>query len=195
MYSHEPLGDDFDDLLVNFVDAETALDEHDAAWFATGNLPVFFPDPLEKFALFQLEAVLVFSGLSDGALVTASCATKARMQRRKKQDSEVWPEIAADEAVQREDAFGSELTSAALVSLSGVGEAIAKDDPAGGQCGLDHLGNSLGAISEHQSHFGHWSKGRRSGVEQQGANAIAGCCSAGLSGDDRIEAASLHPCS
>ena len=77
MRRNQPLRDCFDDLLVHFIDGEVPLDEHDAICVARGDLAVFFPDAFEEFALLQLEAVFVFTGLSSRALVAIACAGEA----------------------------------------------------------------------------------------------------------------------
>ena len=65
----------------------------------------------------------------------------------------------------------------ALVGLGGVGEAVAEDDGAGGEGGLDDLGDGLGAVGEHQGHLGERGDGAEggfgAGVEEDGADAVA----------------------
>ena len=67
--------------------------------------------------------------------------------------------IAADEPVKVEHGGGAEFAASALVGLGGVGEAIAEDDPARGEGGLNDFGDGLGAVGEHERHFGHRSQG------------------------------------
>ena len=55
----DAFGDGFDDLLVDFVDAEVALDEDDAVGFAGGDFAVLLPDAAEEGVVLLLEAVLV----------------------------------------------------------------------------------------------------------------------------------------
>ena len=57
----EAHGDGFDHLLVDFVDAEVAFDDHHALRFAGGDLAVFLPNAAVKFVFFALEAAFVFS--------------------------------------------------------------------------------------------------------------------------------------
>ncbi len=47
---HQAFGDGFNDLLVDFIDAEVPFDEHDAIWLAGCDFAVFLPDTFEKFA-------------------------------------------------------------------------------------------------------------------------------------------------
>ena len=91
---------------------------------------------------------------------------------------------AADETVEVEDDFRAELTPAALIGFGGVGEAVAEDDLAGVEGGLNHLGDGLRAVGEHQGHLGHGGQGAGAGVEQNFANAVAGwqCRRAGEAG-------------
>jgi len=90
----------------------------------------------------------------------------------------------------------AKLTSAALVGLSGIGEAVADHDLSLIECRLNHFGNGLRAVGKHQCHFGH---GRQAGlprIEHQGADAVTGFSSAGLACDDRVLVwnALLEPC-
>jgi len=57
--------------------------------------------------------------------------------------------------VEFEDALRAELAAAALVGFSGVSEAVAEDDFAGIEGGLDNLGDGLGAVGKHEGHFSH----------------------------------------
>ena len=43
---------------------------------------------------------------------------------------------------------------------------------------------ALGAVGEHHGQFGARSEAGRFGIQQEGADAVAGGCSAGLAGDD-----------
>ena len=60
----DALGDGLDDLLVDFVDGEVALDEDDAVGLAGGDFAVLFPDAAEEGVLLRLEAVFVAAGFS-----------------------------------------------------------------------------------------------------------------------------------
>ena len=69
---------------------------------------------------------------------------------------------------------GAELAAAALVGLGGVGEAVAEDDLAGVEGGLDDFGDGLGAVGKHEGHLGHGGEAGGAGVEQDLADAVAG---------------------
>ena len=77
------------------------------------------------------------------------------------------------------------MAATALVGFGGVGKAVAEDDLACFQGWVNHLGNGLGAVGEHQGHLGHGGEGRGAGVEEQGADAVAGGGSAGLTGQNQ----------
>ena len=56
------------------------------------------------------------------------------------------------------------LAAAALIGLGGVGVAIAEDDGASGEGGEDDLGDGLGAVGEHEGHFGGGGDGADGGL-------------------------------
>ena len=72
--SENPLGDGFDDLLVDFVDGEVAFDQDDALGLAGGDLAVFLPDAAIESVLLGLEAVFVAAGFGFDAVVAAARA-------------------------------------------------------------------------------------------------------------------------
>ena len=86
------------------------------------------------------------------------------------------------------------MAASALVGLGGVGKAVADDDPAGVESRLNDLGDGLRAVGEHQRHLGHGRQGAGAGVEQNLADAVAGCGAAGLAEQDRFLAAPCEPC-
>ena len=89
---------------------------------------------------------------------------------------------------------GAQLAAAALVGLGRVGKAVAEDDLPGLQSGLDHLGDGLGAVGEHQRHLGHRRQTRGARVQHQRADAVAGRRAARLAGHQGGMAALLQPC-
>ena len=105
-------------------------------------------------------------------MVAAAGAGERGFERRQQQQGEVGLQVVADGGVHGEDALAAELAAGALVGLGGVGEAVAEDDGAGGECGLDDLGDGLGAVGEHERHFGERGDGAERGfgarVEQDG---------------------------
>ena len=66
---YEALGDGFDDLLVDLVDAEIAFDEDDAVWLAGGDFAIFLPGAAVEGFLLLFEAVFVAARLLISALV------------------------------------------------------------------------------------------------------------------------------
>ena len=49
---------------------------------------------------------------------------------------------------------------------------------------MDDFGDGLGAVGEHEGHFGHGIEGGGAGIEDQGADAVAGFSAAGLACQD-----------
>jgi len=87
----------------------------------------------------------------------------------------------------------TEFAAATLVGLGGVGEAVAENDFARVESGLNDLGDSLGAVGEHERHLGGGSKVGIAGVEQDLADAVAGGGSPRLAGYQRGVAAPVQP--
>ena len=71
---HDALGDGFEDLLVDLVDREVALDEDDAVRLARGDGAVLLPDAAEEGIFLRLEAVFAGAGFSLDAIVAAARA-------------------------------------------------------------------------------------------------------------------------
>jgi hypothetical protein len=78
------------------------------------------------------------------------------------------------------------LAAASLVGFGRIGEAIAEDDFAGVEGGLDDFGDGLGAVGEHEGHFCHGREAGGAGVEDEGADAVAGDGAAGLAEENYI---------
>ena len=158
--------------------------------FAGGDLVVLLPDTAEEGVLLLLEAVFVWCrSWASRRVVAAAGALQAAFERGQQQEGEVGLHVAADEPVEIEHHLGAELAAAALIGLSGVGEAVAEHDLARVESRLDDLGDGLGAVGEHEGHLGHGRDGVRAGVEQQFADAVAGCGAAGLAGEHGFMAA------
>jgi hypothetical protein len=174
------------DGFVDFFDGEVAFDEDDAGGFAGGDLTVLFPDAAVEGVLFSFKAAFVETVLRGDALVAPAGAGQAGFETGEQQEGEVGLEVGAEEAVQLEDGRGAELTASALVGLGGVGEAVAEDDFAGVEGGLDHFGDGLGAVGEHEGHFSHGGEAGGARIEHEGADAVAEGRAAGLAGDDYI---------
>ena len=181
------LGDGFDDLLVDLVDGEVALDEDDAVGLAGGDLAVLFPDAAEEGVLLGFKAVFVAAGFGFDAVVAAARAGQRRFEAGEKQKGEVGLKSAADEAMEIEHNLRAEFAAAALVGFSRIGEAVADDDLARVEGRLDDFGDGLRAIGKHESHLGHGIEATRTGVEQDFANAIADGGAAGLAEQDGLD--------
>lgn len=153
--SDEALGDGLGDLLMDFVDGEIAFNEDNALRLAHGNLAVLVPDALIEGFLLLLEAVFVVTCLSGYAVITPAGSLQADGKGRQEEQGEVWLQIAADEPVQVEDDLGAELATSTLIGLSGVREAVTKDELACGQGWIDNFGDGLCTVGEHEGHFGH----------------------------------------
>src|SRR6202011_4846256 len=111
-----------------------------------------------------LEAVLVGSVGVDVPGVAAAGAVEGGVDGGEEQQGEVGLECSADGVVEGENLLAAELAASALVGLGGVGETIAEDDVAGGQCGLDDLGDGLGTVGEHQGELGDGGDGAEGGL-------------------------------
>ena len=137
---------------------------------------------------FAFEAIFVGAGLAEVLAVAAAGAAEGGGEGREEEQGEVGLEVSAEGAVEVEDRSGAELAAAALVGLRGVGEAIAEDDVAAVEGGLDDLGDGLGAVGEHEGELGEGVDGAEGliggGGDEKGADAIAEGGSAGLAGGD-----------
>ncbi len=140
---------------MDLVDGEIAFNEDDTLGFAGGYLAVFFPHAAVEAVLLSFEAVFVAAGFRFHAVVAAARAGERRLKSGQEQKREVGLESAANQAVEIENDLGAELAAAALVGLSRIGEAVADNDLAGVEGGLDDLGDGLRTIAEHEGHLGH----------------------------------------
>ena len=164
---------------------EVAFDEDDAVGFAGGDFAVLFPDAAVEGVLLLLEAVFVVAGLGFVAGVAAAGAGEARLRSEgRSRRVRSGCRLPQTRRCRSSTSCGAEFAAAALVGLGGVGEAVAEDDFAGVEGGLNDFGDGLGAVGEHEGHLGHGSEGGGAGVEQDRADAVAGGGSAGLAGDD-----------
>src|SRR6266404_4195915 len=91
--------------------------------------------------------------------------------------------------------FRSQLATAALISLSGVGETIAQNDSPFRQRRQDHFMNMLCARSEHQRHLSERRQAGSRRMQQNLANLFAGRCAARLASDDDRNAAGTQSAS
>ena len=172
--------DEFADAQCDGIDGEldaVVADGDDAVGFAGGDLLVGGVDAAVEVVGLALEAVLV------GALLwtwrwlrrraRASEASSGGSSRRVRSG---W-RLSQTAACMARMRSAAECAAGALVGLGGVGEAVAEDDGAGGEGGLDDLGDGLGAVGEHEGHLGERGDGAESGfgagVEQDGADAVA----------------------
>lgn len=73
----EAFGNGFDNLLMNLVEGEVALDEDYALGFTCGNLAVLEPDAAIEGFLLLLEAAFVLAGLRSSALIAMTGAVEA----------------------------------------------------------------------------------------------------------------------
>jgi hypothetical protein len=89
------------------------------------------------------------------------------------------------------------LAARSLIGFGGVGVAVAEDDGAGGEGGLDDLGDGLGAVGEHEGHLSQRTDGAEgglgAGVEEYGAETVAERGGAGLAQADDGAAGGSEP--
>ena len=140
----ELFGHGFDNLLVNLVDGEVAADADDTIGLARGDFTVLFPDAAVEGVGFLLEAVFVGAGFGLDAGVAPAGARERGIEGRQQQEGQVRLQAAAEVAMQLQHNLGAKLASAALVSLGGVGKAVADDDLSRRQGRLDDRRAGLG---------------------------------------------------
>ena len=85
----QPLGDGLDDLLVNLVDSQVALDQHHPLRLTDGDLPVSLPDAAVKGILFLLKTAFVRAARFGGAPIAAARALERGLQRGQQQQRQV----------------------------------------------------------------------------------------------------------
>jgi hypothetical protein len=181
----------FEDALGDGGDGGFVGEDYYAALVALRYCAVLLVDAGVEGVVFALEAVFVGAGLLGGAVVAAAGSAEGAGQGWEQEDGEVGLYVVADGAVHGEDAVGAEAAAGTLVGLGGVGVAVAEDDGAFGQCGEDDLAEGLSAVGEHEGHLGFGGDVAESGfaarVEEDGADAVAEGCAAGLAeGDDAV---------
>ena len=119
---HKALRDSFDDLFMDFVNAEVALNDDYALWLASGDLAVFVPDSAVKGLLLLFEATFVETSLGALAVIavarTSEISAKAGFEGGEKEHSQIRIQFAANEPVQREHILRAQFAASALVGLS-----------------------------------------------------------------------------
>jgi hypothetical protein len=107
-------------------------------------------DALVEVVTFALEAVFVGAMFRRVSCVAAAGSMQRCGEIGQKQDGQIRQQVVADCAVQCKDAVAAEFAAGALVGFGRVGVAVAEDDGAGGERGLNDLGDGLGAVGEHE---------------------------------------------
>jgi len=154
-----------DYLLVDFVDGVIAFNEDYAMRLPQCDFAVFLPDAGVEGVLLQLEAILVLAVLRLDTLIAAPGADERRLEAGEKENGQVRLKISAEESVQFKNWLRAKLTAAALVGFRRVSKAVAEDDSSLLERRLDHLGDGLGAVGEHERHLRHGRKAGGTGVE------------------------------
>src|SRR5882672_5586598 len=114
----------------------TGVDDVNALGLASGDGEVGVAHAPKKCTVFLLKTVLVFVGTPVLVLAIASAgAFDCDVHVVVEKNGEVGLKISAQHLVQLQYGLRSQLTTAALIGLSGVGEAIAKDNASVGQRG------------------------------------------------------------
>jgi len=90
--------------------------------------------------------------------------------------------------MQREHWLAAEFAAAALIGFGGIGEAVAEDDLAICQRGVDHLRDVLRARRKHQRQFRHRGKAVSCGIEQETPDFLPSRGSTGLASDNNRQA-------
>jgi len=96
-------------------------------------------------------------------MIAAARAGKRSFQWGKKKQGEVRLKIVADGGMHGEDAGAAQPTTCSLIGLGRVGVAVAEDDGAGIQRGLNNFGDGLGAVGKHECHLGERADGAKRG--------------------------------
>ena len=172
------------DSLVDFFNRFVAFNQDDAVRIAEGDFPIFTPNTGIKAILLELKSVFILAGLGVSPLVATPGSGEGRLEPRQEQDRKIGLEIAADKAVQLQHRLRTNLTPSPLIGLRRVRKAITENDFAGIERGQDHLGDNLCAVGEHEGHLRLGRETRRARVEDQSPDAVAGGCTAGLTGKD-----------
>jgi hypothetical protein len=179
--------DDRDDFAVDDIHRAVALNDDDAGGFTSGNLAVFVVDAAVEQLIFALKAAFVLAG-GGRAVVAAACAVEGPVEIGHEEDGEVWIEAPAHSLVQAQDGFASNLAAAPLVSLGGIGKAVAEDDVSAVEGGRDDLGDALGAVGEHEAQLRHGVEALGFRVKKQRSDAVADVRTPGLASDRDVEA-------
>ncbi len=184
----EALADDLDDTGVGTIGDGTGVDEGYTVRFTGRNLKILFAHAGEEGAAFGLKTVLVRSRfLCFLLLIPAAGTVDAGRNIGVHKYGEIGLKATAEHAMEGENGLAAQTTSAALVGLRGIREAVAQDPCTAFECGKDVLLDLLRTGGEHEGHFGEWRKSVSTRVEHNGANAIADGRSAGLPRGDHIE--------
>src|SRR5579862_1761623 len=172
------------------------VDHGHAVGIALGDGEVSVTHAGEKGAALLLEAVFVFLGAAilRRSLVAAAGAFDAGGDVGVHEDGEIGLQVVAQDAVEFEHGFTSELAAGSLIGLSGIGEAVAEYDFALRHRGCDDFVDVLGARGEHQRHLGHRSEACSGRVENDVADFLSGGRAARFARyDDRDAARAQRP--
>src|ERR1700722_6456502 len=175
-YLHSP-ANHFHDLAVGLSGGASGVDNGDPLRFALGNGSIGLVGSGKECAILFLEAILVGVGLAvfrSCVTIAAAGALDAYGDVGVHQDGEIGMEDSAENLVKFEYRLAAELASTSLIGFGRVGEAVAKNDLAFGQCRFDDFMDMLGASGEHKGEFG--MRGERSGacIEKKLANFLGG---------------------
>jgi hypothetical protein len=176
--------DGFENVGVDLFDGGFVADGEDATGFSGGDLFVLLVDAAVKIVGLFFEAIFVRALLLGVAMIAPAGATERDFERGEQKEGQIGLQVVAGGGVHGQDAFAAELAASALIGLGGVGVAVAENDAAGGEGGLDDLGDGLRAVGEHERHFSDGVDGAQRGfgarVEQDAADAVAEKGASGL---------------
>ena len=174
---------------MRFAGRAAGVYDVDSLGLAGGYGQVGVADTPEKSSIFLFKAVLVpFRAARFVSSIAPPGALDAESHLVIEQDGQVGLQVAAEDFMHLQDRLGAELAASTLVSLGGIGKAIAEHDASFGERRQNDLMDVLRAGGEHERHFGERRKSRGGGVQQDVANSFASLSAARFAGDGDGEA-------
>src|SRR5208337_4360474 len=182
---------------MRFAGRAARVHDMHASRLALRNGQVRVTDASKKGPAFLFKTVLVFvrTLFCPEAFVLSIATTRpldAESQIIVQQDRKVGLQIAAENFVQLQHRFRSQLAASTLVRLGRIGETVAEHDASFGEHRQNDLVNVLGAGSEHERHFRERRKSRGGGMQQHIANLFARASSSWLTGNGDRKAVSTQ---
>jgi hypothetical protein len=132
-------------LRLNLWNIACGIDHADTLWLACRRRQVTVAHAFEKIGFFALESV---------GHATLTGASQPLLHRNIEQQGEIWTQTLLHPIFQSANAGLRYTAPTPLVSVGGIGEAVAHHTGALGECRADHARQVLGARGEHQQQLG-----------------------------------------